>query len=181
MTENTSNTTAKSAVQLGILFGIIMVLEFMVAYVMDIDPISNPTAGTIMNVCNYLIFPVTLIFIVCNDYKKANYGFISFSECLKKGVTLCLIAGIIYGVFSVIFNMIFPEFIDEILKKTRAVMLEKSPEMTSEQLEMALTWTKKFMNPMIAVPVTLLMFSFLGLIYSLIIGAIVKKDKPQSF
>ena len=60
-------------------------------------------------------------------------------------------------------------------------MIQKSPELTSEQLEVAMVWTKKFMNPMIAVPTTLLMFSFMGLIYSLIIGAIVKKDKPQSF
>jgi uncharacterized protein YacL len=59
-------------------------------------------------------------------------------------------------------------------------MLQKSPDMTGEQLDMAMTWTKKFMSPMLMVPVTVLMYSFIGLIYSLIIGAIVKKDKPQS-
>jgi energy-converting hydrogenase Eha subunit A len=181
MTENTTAVSTKSSVQLGVLFGVIMVLEFVVSYVMNIDPISNPMAGTIMNTFNYLIFPVLLISIACNSYKKANGGYISFGQCLKTGVTLCLIAGLIYALFSVVFNMIFPEFVEEILQKTRAVMLEKSPELTSEQLEMAMTWTRKFMNPMIALPVTLLMFCFLGLIYSLIIGAIVKKDKPQSF
>ena len=134
MIENKDNLTIKPAIRLGVLFGIIMVLEFMIFYVMDIDPITNPTVGAVMNFCNYLIFPVALISHVLNDYKK-----------------------------------------------TKAVMIQKSPDMTSEQLEMAMTWTKKFMNPMIVVPVTILMFSFLGLIYSLIIGAIVKKDKPQSF
>ena len=181
MIENKDNLTIKPAIRLGVLFGIIMVLEFMIFYVMDIDPITNPTVGAVMNFCNYLIFPVALISHVLNDYKKTNHGFISFGESLKLGVTLCFIAGLIYALFSVIFNMIFPEFVDEILKKTKAVMIQKSPDMTSEQLEMAMTWTKKFMNPMIVVPVTILMFSFLGLIYSLIIGAIVKKDKPQSF
>ena len=180
MEENTTNAPTTSATQLGILFGIIMVLEFVVLYIMNIDPISNPMVGTIMNVCNYLVFPVALIYTVCNAYKKSNFGFISFGECLKKGVTVCLIGGLIYALFSVVFNYFFPEFVEEILRKTKAVMIQKSPEMTSEQLEMAMTWTKKFMSPMLIVPVTLLMFSFIGLIYSLIIGAIVKKDKPQS-
>ena len=180
MEENTTNTPATSPIQIGMLFGVIMVLEFVVLYILDIDPISSPMTGTIMNICNYLIFPVTLIYVVCNAYKKSNFGFISFGECLKKGVTVCLIAGLIYALFSVIFNYFFPEFVEDILRKTRAVMLQKSPDMTGEQLDMAMTWTKKFMSPMLMVPVTVLMYSFIGLIYSLIIGAIVKKDKPQS-
>jgi hypothetical protein len=180
MEVNTTNTPTTSPIQLGIVFGVIMVLEFVLLYIMDIDPISSPMVGTIMNTCNYLIFPIILIYYVCSTYKKSNFGFISFGECLKKGVTVCLIAGLIYSLFSVVFNYFFPEFVEDILRKTKAVMMEKSPEMTSEQLEMAMTWTKKFMNPMVMVPVTVLMFSFIGLIYSLIIGAIVKKDKPQS-
>jgi hypothetical protein len=60
-------------------------------------------------------------------------------------------------------------------------MLAKNPDMTSEQMEMGLSMVKKFMNPLIVLPVTLAMYSFFGLIYSLIIGAIVKNDKKQSF
>lgn len=181
MDANTTPSTSKSALPLGIFFGIIMILEFMVAYVMNVDPISNPTAGMIMNVSNYLLLPVVLIIVACHNFKKSNLGYISFGESLKTGVTVCLIAGLLYALFSVVFNFIFPEFVEEILRKTKAVMIEKSPDMTAEQLEMALSWTRKFMNPVIAIPATIVMFCFLGLIYSLIIGAIVKKDKPQSF
>jgi hypothetical protein len=39
---------------------------------------------------------------------------------------------------------------------------------------------RKFMNPLIVFPVTLVMFSFIGLFYSLIVGAIVKNEKPQT-
>ena len=76
--------------------------------------------------------------------------------------------------------MVFPEYIEEVLKKTKQVMLQQNPELTSEQLEMAITMTKKFMSPMLMVPVTVAMFSFIGLFYALIIGAIVKNEKPQS-
>lgn len=173
---------SKSALQFGILFGIFMVLEFVLLYVLNIDPITNPTVGIIVNVLNYLVLPVALIYIGCDNYKKKlNNGFISFGESLKIGVTICLIAGLIYALFSIAFNLMFPEFMDEILRKTRQVMLQQNPDMTSQQLEMAMSMTKKFMSPALVVPVTVAMFSFIGLLYSLIIGAIVKNEKPQSF
>lgn len=180
MADSTTANNAISANQLGILFGVIMVLEFVISYVMNLDPISNPMVGTLMNVGNYLIFPVLFIFLACNNFKKSHSGYISFSQCLKTGVMVCLIAALIFGVFNGIFMTIFPEFAEEILRKTRAVMLEKSPELTQEQVDMAIGMTKKFMNPLFSTPITVLMYCFIGLIYSLIIGAIVKKDPPHS-
>jgi hypothetical protein len=172
---------SKSALQYGALFGVLMVLEFVIVYVMDIDPILNPTTGIVINTLNYLIFPVSIITFGSVNFKKnLNNGFVSFGECLKIGVTICLIAGLIYGVFSAVFNMIFPEFVEEIMKKTRQVMLQQNPNMTSEQAEMAISMTKKFMNPAIVIPATVAMFSFIGLIYSLIIGAFVKNENPHS-
>lgn len=172
---------SKSALQYGALFGILMVLEFVVTYVVDIDPISNPTVGIVMQLLNYLILPVTFIFIGCSNYKKnLNGGFISFGECLKIGVSICLIAGLIFSLFNAAFNIIFPEYMDEVIKKMKQIMLKQNPNTTSEQLEVILSWTKKSMSPLFAIPLTLLMFSFIGLIYSSIIGAFVKNEKPQS-
>jgi hypothetical protein len=171
---------SKNAIQYGVIFGAIMVLEFVITYIADIDPISTPSVGIVINLLNYLILPITLIYIACNSFKtKINFGFISFSQCLKSGVTVCLIAALISAVFSAIFIFIFPEFVDEIIDKTRQVMQKGNSNMTSEQIEVALSWTRKFMNPLITIPATIVMFSFIGLIYSLIIGAIVKKDNPQ--
>jgi hypothetical protein len=70
---------------------------------------------------------------------------------------------------------------EEILKKTKQVMLQQNPTLTTAQLDMAMSMTKKFMSPALMVPVTIAMYSFIGLIYSLIIGAFVKNDNPQSF
>ena len=173
---------SKSALQLGILFGIFMVLEFVILYVMDIDPNTNPSVGVIVSILNYLLLPVSLITYGCINYKqKINNGFVSFGECLKIGVSICVIASLIYAVFSVVFNLIFPEFINEVIQKMRQVMLKQNPSMTTDQLEMALSMTKKFMSPYIAVPATIVMYSFIGLIYSLIIGAFVKNENPQSY
>ena len=181
MSDKISPTSvSKTALPFGLLFGILLILETVIFYVADIDPIMNPTVGTVMNIANYLILPPLLIYIACNSFKKLNSGFISFGECLKSGVIVCIIAALLFALFSVAFNVIFPEYMDEILSKTKSVMIANSPEMTSEQVEMALSVTKKFMSPMILIPATIAIYAFIGLIHSLIIGAIVKKDKFQS-
>jgi hypothetical protein len=176
-----SISPAKSGIVFGVLFGVIMVLEFVIMYVIGMKSLVNSSAGVIVNIANYLILPVIFIFSGCNNYKKnINNGFVSFGECLKTGVSITFIAAIIYATFNVIFNLIFPEFIDEMISISKEAMISKNPEMTGEEMEMGLSVIKKFMNPLIVFPFTLAMYSFIGLIYSLIIGAILKNEKPQS-
>lgn len=181
MKEATTKSPAKFALQFGLLFGVIMVLEFVLLYVADVDPLEMPLVGTIMNVFNYLVFPVAFIAIACVNYRKQNAGYISLGESLKIGVVICLIASLISSVFSVIWNMIFPEYMQSVLRKTRDVIVDQNPNMPADQIETAVSMTEKFMSPSILIPVSLLMFCLIGLVYSLIIGAIVKKDQPVSF
>jgi hypothetical protein len=151
-------------------------------YLVGMKSLINTSVGTIANIANYMILPILFIYIGCTNYKKnINNGFISLNESLKTGISITFVAALVYAVFNVVFNFIFPEFIDEMIAITKEGMLAENPTMTSEQMEMGLSMVKKFMNPFIVLPVTLAMYSFFGLIYSLIIGAIIKNEKPQSF
>ncbi len=180
MEKITTITPAKAAMPFGLLFGLIMTVEFIAGYVLGFDPMTNKTAGYIMNIFNYVAFPIMFITLACKSYKQQHAGFISFGQCIKIGLVICVIAGLIVALFSVVFNMIFPEYMQEILNKSREAMLTQNPEMTEDQVEMAMSMTEKFMQPWIMVPFTIVMFAFVGLIWSLIIGAFVKKDKPVS-
>lgn len=173
---------AKSGVLYGVLFGVIMVLEFVIMYLVGMKSLVNTSVGTIVNISNYILLPLLFIYLGCTNYKKnINNGFITLSESLKTGVSITFIAALVYAVFNIIFNYIFPEFIDEMISITKEGMLAKDPNMSSEQLEMGLSMVKKFMNPLIVLPVTLVMYSFFGLLYSLIVGVVIKNEKPQSF
>lgn len=172
---------AKSGILFGVLFGVIMVLEFVITYVIGMKSLVETSVGLIVNIANYMVLPLLFIYLGCTNYKNnINNGFISFGECLKTGVSITFIAALIYAVFNVIFNYIFPEFIEEMVAITKGAMLTKNPNMTSKELEMGISMIRKFMNPLIVFPVTLAMYSFFGLIYSLIVGAIVKNENPQS-
>jgi len=179
--ENTTSP-AKSGLIYGFLFGAIMILEFVIGYVMDIDPATNKGYGIAINVINYLILPFIFIYLGCTNYKmKLNSGFISFGNCLKIGVSICVIAGLFFALFSAAFNMIFPEYMEEIYRKMERLMSQTNPQVTAEQAKIGMDMIKKFSSPAFAIPITLVMFAFIGLIHSLIVGAIVKKDPNQSF
>jgi len=74
----------------------------------------------------------------------------------------------------------FPEFINEMISISKDEMLKQTPNISSKDMEVGIAMMKKFMNPLIVLPVTLAMYSFFGLIYSMIVGAIVKNENPQS-
>jgi K+ transporter len=81
MKENIS--PAKTAVSYGIIFGVIMILEFVIAYAFNIDGAKQPWVGIVNGLLNFLILPVLFILLACNNFKSKNGGYISFGECLK--------------------------------------------------------------------------------------------------
>ncbi len=172
-------TPGKSSINFGITFGIIMVLQFVIMYVLNINPQESPAIGVVINILNYLILPFALIYLAANNYKtKINQGFISMGETIKVGLTVCVIASLIYGVFYLIFDFIVPEFKEELLIKIQEITIKQNPTLTSEQLKMSMKFVKIFMNPYIVVPFTIIMYCVIGLIHSLIVGVIIKKNKP---
>lgn len=169
---------AKSSIQFGILFGVFMILELVISYVLNIGA-ENKSFGIVINLLNYLAFPFMFIFLACNNYKKNfNDGFISFGECIKIGLSIALLASILYGVFYIVFNMIFPEFLPSLIDKIRAISIKENPNLTQEQLDMSMSIVKKVMNPYITVPLAIVINCFVALIHSLIIGAFVKNERP---
>jgi len=177
-TTKTPVTTTTAASSYGVIFAIIMIAEFVIAYVADIDATENAWVGIVNGLLNNLILPVVFISLAANYYKKAHGGYIKFGEVIKTGVTVAVIAAAIFALFNIGFNLAVPEAQAEMIEKMKAAQIKANPQMTSAQLKMAMSMAETFMKPYIAFPFTILFFAFLGLIYSLIIGAIVKKENP---
>lgn len=176
MKENIS--PAKTAISYGIIFGVIMILEFVIAYAFNIDGTKQPWVGVVNGLLNFLILPVLFIYLACSKFKNLNGGYISFGQCLKGGVSVNVIAALTFSVFNIIFNLIFPEFQQETFEKMKEMAVQQKPDMPAEQLEMSLSVSKMMMNPFVAAPISIMLYAFVGLIFSLVIAAIIKKDNP---
>jgi hypothetical protein len=179
-TSKNQSTPAKSAVPFGVLFGVIITFITIGIYYFEVNLFEDKSVGLVINLLNYLILPILLIFLATKNYKeKLNHGFLTLVDGLKIGVVIMLIAAIISGVFNAIYMQFFPELIDDMFRLMEENMIKENPNMSQEQLEQVLSVSKKFMSPWITIPVSMAIFSFIGLIYGLIFGTIFKKEQPH--
>jgi|SRR5690554_6121701 len=181
----------KPAIFFGLIFGVIMIIEFLVLYKLDIDPLKYPYLGTIINLSNYLIMPVLFILLAVRTYKyKHNEGYISSSETLRTGAVVTIIAALTYSVFNLGFNYAFPEFIDETIVKMHNIALQQRENMLAqgateedvlsvEQIEQNLELTKQSMSSFFSIPMTVVMYAIVGIVASLVISAFVRREKPK--
>ena len=168
----------KSYFQFGIFYGVIMIFMSVIIYVLNLDIIQDRAIATANSILGYLFLPTLFIYLGCISFKKNNFGYISFVECLKVGVGIVFVGAIVFGLFNTIFYYLFPDNLENILRQTRQVMMLQSPKLTSEQIEMGVAMSRKFAAPAYSLPLTLVIFTFLGFLFSLFVGLIVKKDNP---
>jgi hypothetical protein len=174
--EKQNISPAKSSLQFGIFFGILMILEMVLSFSLNIGP-ENKLFGILMNLCNFLIFPFIFIYFACNNYKNNfNNGYINFSQCIKIGLSVALIASLIYSLFNILFNLIFPEYLPEMIEQVKKITVQQNREASSEQLKMMLSMIDKMSNQYVTIPLAIIVNCFIALIHSLIVGAIAKKD-----
>jgi len=65
------------------------------------------------------------------------------------------------------------------LNITEQAMLEANPEISDQELDLALSMTTKFMQPHWMMIMSVLGGTFMGFLFSLIISIFVKKDNPN--
>jgi hypothetical protein len=163
-------TTTRTALKWGVIIGIISILYSTA--IMISGQIGNQALGYVI----YAIIAVGL-YMAMNDFKKENQGFMSYGQGLGLGVLKCTIVGLISGFFSFAYmKFIDPTITDQMMKKAIEEMEKKG--LTDDQIEQAMEYSKMFMNPGVLFVVGLIGTIFIGFILSLIIAAIVKKEKP---
>ncbi len=168
----------KSYLQFGVFYGVIMILLAVIIYTMNIDLVQDRLIGTSNSILGYVFLPFLCVYLGCVNFKKNNFGYISFVECLKVGVGIIFVGAIIFALFNILFYYMFPDNLENIVSQTKQMMLKDDPQLTVAQLEMTASMMRKFSAPVFAFPLTLAMLTFLGFLYSLFVGLIVKKDNP---
>ena len=122
----------------------------------------------------------TIIIIVfgLKKIKENNTGFLSLSDSLKTGLGIALISGIVFIVYFFVFvNYIEPDYFANALKVAEATILETYPNWSDEQIEAAMTMSKKMSGIGMTAAMVMVMSLFFGFIISLIAGLIMKKSE----
>jgi hypothetical protein len=167
--ENKAGNFWKSALNHGVIFGIVMVIIQVLMWMLNFVPvgIGKMLLTFVISIALY----VTLLFFFTKNYRdKSLGGFIPYGKAFLYGLTVFMIASIV----GAIYNFIFLTFID--------------PEYTSRIIQISADWTENYMRSKAVPDATIsaaldkihskpipspLTSSLKSLIASLVMGAIV--------
>ncbi len=169
------NSATKIMLTYGLYLGILSIIVSVANY--SFGNIYKPHWS--INIVNYLIM-IAFIVMGLKAFKDQNEGFLKLGQALKIGIGIALVAAILSLIYFVIFvNYIEPDFISKLGDFQEQMMYEKFPDMDEAIIEKQIEMSRKFMSPAIMSAFILIGSLFLGLIFSLIAGLIMKKDQPE--
>lgn len=172
--EYKKNTTAKTALNFGLLLGGINIVYGLMLYFLDMH-YQQETATSLIGYA--LLIGLILWGII--QFKKSNEGYISLSEALKTGVGTALISAIIICIYTIIMiQYLDTEFLDKTIEYQKQKILQDNPEISVENVNKMFDMQKEFSGPFIISGFIIIFNLFFGFILSLIVGLIVKKSKP---
>ena len=173
--EKTTIQTSSYAINLGTLLGTASVIFSLMLFFLDAHYQGDSLSSIVP-----LILSIGFINFGIYEFRKDNNGFVSLKECLKVGVGIALISGVIGTVYGVILTeFLDPQFMDKTFEIAKQKMLDGNQELSVEDANQAIEMSRKFTTLPIRFAGGLLSSIFMGFLISLIGGLILKKSKPE--
>lgn len=125
--ENKTKVFWKSAINHGVIFGIIMIIIQVLMWMFNFVPVG--IGKGLLTFVISLAFYVIVVFLFIKNYRDNSLGkIIPYGQAFLYGLTIFMIGSVI----GAIFNFIFLSFID--------------PEYTARVIQTTATWTENFMK-----------------------------------
>ena len=166
----------------GLLAGLVLVVF---ALVVDLAGLVDYTAqgggsNWIVNIINWGITVAAIVLAVRQHRDEELGGFISFGRSFNVGFIVSLIIAVITLVWAyVFFSFIEPGLIEEIVAASREQMIEQQG-MSEEQAEQGLNMMSWMFTPVMMSVMGGIFSLIAGILFSLVVGAIMKKVHPAS-
>ncbi|GGC08569.1 DUF4199 domain-containing protein [Dyadobacter sediminis] len=168
MEERTS--TARVALKYGVLTSVIIMVYTTIINVSGLSQNQFLTSLT-------FVFMIVAIVLAMKDYREQNKGFMSYGE----GLGLGTLVSAVMGLLSSAFNMFYMQFIDNTLLEQAMNKVREDMEKSGKddaQIDQAMELSQRFMSPGIVFFMGVLGSILMGLIVSLIVAAILRREKP---
>ena len=164
-------STARIALKWGIITAIFSIIYTVIYYKTDL--FRTP-------ILSWLTFVLLLLGIILSiqEFKQSSNKIITFSEGLAVGTLMSAITGLVYQVFSNIYNTyIDPSVLEkmELIYKNQLQAQGLSPEKIATEIEDAARYT----TPGLVFIEGIILHVLIGFVFSLVVSAIVKKNKVE--
>jgi len=168
--------TRKFAMNYGAYLGLALIIISLMVYLLDLEEQKS----IIPSLLNNLLMIGAISYSVIMYRDNFNNGLISYSNSLKLGTSVVFFASVILAFYTYIFvTFIDPEYLENMINITEQEILNSDPEISDKDLDLALSMTRKILQPHWMATLSVLGGTFIGFFYSLIISFFVKKEDPN--
>jgi hypothetical protein len=162
-------TTTRTALKWGVIIGIICIVYGI--GILIAGQLGNKTLGYIA-----FVFVAIGIYLAINDFKKENQGYVTYGQGLGLGVMKSVIVGLLTSSSSFLYTKFIDPSIPDQTLKLMIQELEKNGT-PDEQIDQMTEMLKMGLQPGVLFVSGIFLYLFFGFIFSLIIAAILKKEK----
>ncbi|OQX77233.1 MAG: hypothetical protein B6D61_07515 [Bacteroidetes bacterium 4484_249] len=170
--ENQNYPVSKHAFYYGIYTGLGLIVISLIFYLLDLYGEKWTS---------YISYLILLSGITLSSLSYRNNrlnGFITYGNSVSVGFLTGLFAAIIATIFTYVFLIYLGEdYIKFMLEQAEENILDTNPDISDEQLEMALNISKKMMKPVWISLIVLLSSTFFSLVFALIASIFIKKEE----
>ncbi len=167
-------STARVALKWGLISAVISIVYSVIMIV--IGKYQDPSLNA-LNIAFGLVVGVGILIYALKEFRTLNNGYLSYGEGLGVGTLTSGVSGVVAGLFS----FVYLKFIDaSALEKSLAMARDQWEEsgMSEEQIEQAEKYTTMFSSPGVIFVFSVFGALLFGFILSLIIAAVMRREKP---
>lgn len=170
--ENNNYPVWKHSLLYGLYIGIALIILSLLFYITDLY--TQSWVGYV----NYAVILVGVVFASIAYRDKYMDGVITYGKSVSAGFMSGLFAGVLVAIYTIVFMTVMgEEYIQTLMEIAEEKMLSSQPNMSDEEIEMAMNMTKKMMTPGWVSVMVFLGNGFFALVFSLIASIFIKKEE----
>lgn len=163
-----------STARIALKYGVITAVATIVYTTLLILAEKNQNQG--LTSLGLIILVVGMVYAM-REFKAENTGYMSYGQGLGIGTLIAAISGLLNSTFT----MFYTQFIDTNLMKKALDTAREDMErrgMSDEQIDAGMQFSEKMMSPGILFVAGIFFSIFIGFIISLIVAAILRRNRP---
>lgn len=172
MDNDTQNSSLlKNSLEYGLISGLAIVI---ISYIFHL--LGSDNQSTAQQVVGWILYFAAAFLFLKHYRDHRNNGALSLGRAVGLGALSFIWIGVIVGLYTyALFTWIDPSLLDLIYEQAYDDMVEQG--MAESQIEQAMEMSAMFMKPWFFLLISIISMPIIGVIVSLITGAILKKEE----
>ncbi|WP_026631342.1 DUF4199 domain-containing protein [Dyadobacter alkalitolerans] len=163
-------STARVALKYGVLASVVIMIYS------TIINIAGLSQNKILSSLSF-VFMVVAIVLAMKNFREKNRGYMTYGQGLGLGTLVAAVMGLLSSAFS----MFYMQFIDNTLLTQGMDQVREDMErrgLDDSQIDQAMELSQKVMSPGVVFAIGVFGYILMGLIISLVVAAIIRREKP---